>query len=968
MTFLLSLLSVLAVVTTAAAEPRRAAVAAGGLDPNTIRVDGGPVADIVTDPPLTPSYSPSTTDYVLRCGSSRGRIEATLTATSGASLRVGSQSGSEVHITTSLVENQALVVDAPSPSGEGRSSYWIRCLPADFPVIRTKTFSDPSPGWYVTGNITGNAPYAMILDRNGTPVWYQRVASQAAVDVTPLGRNTVAWASSAGPGFGVDSERAFSVYDLGSGSTQHLRPVDRPLDFHDLLPLANGNRMLLATPLRAGMDLSALEFGRNQTIVDCVINEVDPSGRLVWRWRVSDHVGVDESLHTGPFVVNRQTVYDVYHCNSIDRDGPTGDLLVSLRHTNAVYRIDTRTGSIRWKLGGNSKVRDGARHLTITNDPERTFNGQHDARFQPNGDVSLYDNHTWVVGPARAVQYHVDERAGTARLVWQYRSPDGRHSGATGSFRRYAGGNDNLITWGFKPHTLFTEVDAAGNVVMDAVFPNGEVPYRAIKARPDEFDLQMLRQTAGLREAPLPSVPHVLAIGPDSGRMSGGTSVTVTGSGFTGATAVRFGSTDAGSFVIKDDGTLTSIAPPGSGTVGLTVTASGATSEAQPGTMLVRSDATFSTGIGSWRPKANATVELSNALVRSRGYSLLAKPQKAGMFSALTSEYALSPGARVTAGIWARTQRGPDRARAALVFYDEGGSELSVVRGRFRGVSGRWTRLRIAAKSARFTAAVALAVEGFGGRTLYLDDADLRGSARFAYKRLPPTVTSISSSRGSARGGAVVAIGGEGFTGATTVRFGSTSAASFTVNSDTSITASSPPGHGTVDVRVTTQAGTSAAAIPNLLSAADSAFEGGTGRWVKNVNASLSTVKSLAHGGKQSLRVAPLETGVASAVAGPYPVATGTEYRLRAFVSSPRRIERVDLFMTFYGSRGEFLALEQSPAFVPVSRSAWTQLTLRALGPDGATSVAVGVDDADGAVPIYIDDVSLDRFVRFTYE
>ncbi len=59
-------------------------------------------------------------------------------------------------------------------------------------------------------------------------------------------------------------------------------------------------------------------------------------------------------------------------------------------------------------------------------------------------------------------------------------------------------------------------------------------------------------------------------------------------------------------------------------------------------------------------------------------------------------------------------------------------------------------------------------------------------------------------------GGATVSISGKYFTGATTVMFGGTSAA-FTVNSDTSITATAPTGPSgqTVHVRVTTQGGSS---------------------------------------------------------------------------------------------------------------------------------------------------------------
>ena len=52
-------------------------------------------------------------------------------------------------------------------------------------------------------------------------------------------------------------------------------------------------------------------------------------------------------------------------------------------------------------------------------------------------------------------------------------------------------------------------------------------------------------------------------------------------------------------------------------------------------------------------------------------------------------------------------------------------------------------------------------------------------------------------------------IAGQGFTGATTVAFGGVIAPAFTVNSDSQITAISPPGTGAVDVTVITTGGVS---------------------------------------------------------------------------------------------------------------------------------------------------------------
>jgi hypothetical protein len=75
----------------------------------------------------------------------------------------------------------------------------------------------------------------------------------------------------------------------------------------------------------------------------------------------------------------------------------------------------------------------------------------------------------------------------------------------------------------------------------------------------------------------------------------------------------------------------------------------------------------------------------------------------------------------------------------------------------------------------------------------------------------PPRITGISVATGPASGGTSVVITGTGFTGATDVRFGGVAATGFTVDGDTSITATSPPTTaGTVDVAVVNAGGASA--------------------------------------------------------------------------------------------------------------------------------------------------------------
>jgi hypothetical protein len=72
-----------------------------------------------------------------------------------------------------------------------------------------------------------------------------------------------------------------------------------------------------------------------------------------------------------------------------------------------------------------------------------------------------------------------------------------------------------------------------------------------------------------------------------------------------------------------------------------------------------------------------------------------------------------------------------------------------------------------------------------------------------------PTIGSLGTSSGSTAGGTSLTISGSDLEGATAVRFGNATATSFTVNSESQVTAIAPPAAtGSVPVTVTTVAGT----------------------------------------------------------------------------------------------------------------------------------------------------------------
>lgn len=440
--------------------------------PTTIDVftDAGNITSIDLSPfTLIPAFSPTTYDYYVRCAEADN--VATITVTDAHGLQ---STGVD------LLEDQALVVGA---------SYWIRCLPHDFPAITVAahvTYGVPTPGYYLVNSAT----YAAVLDTNGTPVWYARGVD--VVNADSQEPNVITLVPNGTAPYGWDSATHFDIHALATQSTTGLYASQSPTDAHELRVLPNGDYMLLTYPIRTHVDLTGLgAFGDDETMADCEIQELDAQGSLVWSWDGSDHVDpVRESIEPVTNPVNGASVVDPFHCNSIDVDG-NGNLLVSFRHANAIFYVDRGSGAVEWKLGGATYNKDGATYIAVASDPEGAFSMQHDARFTATGEVTMFDDHGGVpTGYARGVEYSLDHETNSASVVFQFLGT--AQSEYEGSFRRYADGH-SVISWGFIPTDprVITEIDAAGNDVLDVSFSGGS--YRGVKVPLAQLDIGLLR-------------------------------------------------------------------------------------------------------------------------------------------------------------------------------------------------------------------------------------------------------------------------------------------------------------------------------------------------------------------------------------------------------------------------------------------------------------------------------------------
>ena len=329
----------------------------------------------------------------------------------------------------------------------------------------------------------------------------------------------------------------------------------------------------------------------------------------------------------------------------------------------------------------------------------------------------------------------------------------------------------------------------------------------------------------------------VTGLSPISGPVAGGTLVTITGTGFTGLTAVDFGTTPATSETFVSDTSVTAESPPGTGAVNVTVTAAGGTSPTSPADVFTYVAAPAVSGLTPTSgPSAGGT------LVTITGFGFTgasavdfgATPATNLTVVSDTTITATSPAGAGSVNVTVTTPGGKSATSPADLFTyglavsgirpsagPVGGGTLVTITGSgFTGATSvnfgttPATNLTvvndttITADSPAGTGTVNVTVTTPAG-TSSASSADL-----FTYGL---AVTGLSPSAGPVGGGTLVTITGSGFTGATAVDFGTTPATSFTVNNDTTITAASPASTaGTVNVTVTTPAGTSARSPANV--------------------------------------------------------------------------------------------------------------------------------------------------------
>jgi Arylsulfotransferase (ASST) len=312
----------------------------------------------------------------------------------------------------------------------------------------------------------------LILDDSGQPVWFRPLQKEDedAFDFKVQhyrGEPVLTWWEGTHIGYGQGE------YVILDGSYREITRVRAGNgyqgDHHEFLITAQDTALLTIYD-HVSMDLSPMGGPKEGVVLDGIAQELDiETGEVLFEWHSLDHVGLDESYYEPP--ESPEWSFDYFHINSIDVDHD-GNLLVSARRTCTVYKIDRQTGGVMWRLGGKQsdfEMYSGAR---------RAY--QHDARRQPDGTITIFDNGILEVDEhSRGLVLELDEDAMVAKLVREYVHPDERVAATQGNMQVLPNGNV-FIGWGSEP--VFSEFGSGGELRCHAKFrhPSNE-SYRAYR-------------------------------------------------------------------------------------------------------------------------------------------------------------------------------------------------------------------------------------------------------------------------------------------------------------------------------------------------------------------------------------------------------------------------------------------------------------------------------------------------------
>jgi len=357
-------------------------------------------------------------------------------------------------------------------------------LPA--PPITIDSINDPSPGYIFMATWDRNVPaiygnFIFILDKNGAIVDSLRVKG-AAYDfqVQPNGLLSFALGdfSSNVPLPGEDLRHI--VLDENLSVVDSFRMKNGyTADFHEFKMLPNGHVMMMSYHTIPFDMSTVVDSGRTDaSLVINIIQEQDRDKNVVFEWRNIDYIPITDSDID---LTGSRLNYSTLNGFDIDDDG---NILASFRNHSEIMKISRTTGEIMWRMGSpRGEFKFEGEH---EENAPYYFARQHHIRKRPDGNITIFDNGAFHQPPySRAVEYELDEENQVARLVSEWRYPEGNIFCVTAGNAELLPNGGWFIGYGV-PNRQFVnrnavEVHPDGSIALELSLPEGVLAYRIYK-------------------------------------------------------------------------------------------------------------------------------------------------------------------------------------------------------------------------------------------------------------------------------------------------------------------------------------------------------------------------------------------------------------------------------------------------------------------------------------------------------
>jgi hypothetical protein len=322
------------------------------------------------------------------------------------------------------------------------------------PVQISRSEPGRTPGYVFLGPKGGRAAGPMVIDDRGKLVWFKPVSGGGvAMDVrvqSYRGAPVLTWWE--GRLFGGGGRGVGMMLDERYRTVKRVRMGNGfQADSHEFTITPQGTALMNAW--------DAVERPEGK-ILQSVVQEIDiATGLVLFEWHSAGNIAVSETYR------EREGTWDYLHLNSVALD-PAGDFVLSARSTNAVYKVSRTTGRVLWRLGG--------KRSSFTFGPGARFALQHDARPQPDGTLTLFDNAER--GRSRAIRLKLDGTRAT--LVSALTHPRNLLSRTQAGVQPLPNGN-TFVGWG--SNRWFSEYDANGRLVLDGRLARRNDSYRAYR-------------------------------------------------------------------------------------------------------------------------------------------------------------------------------------------------------------------------------------------------------------------------------------------------------------------------------------------------------------------------------------------------------------------------------------------------------------------------------------------------------